>query len=123
MFIFVLSSGISSKSDVIQILTDWLGAPRRGSTLVAKVYGKKVTDIELDNLKKQRELANTIVLTLTYIARETAYGELAQERQKEKGLEEFDQNQRIMLTGRIRQPQERDQWYQFGDRFGASARG
>src|SRR5215470_14097332 len=101
MFIFVLSSGVGK--DPLQRLTEVFGMSRRGSTTVAVVSGKKVTDFDLEILRQQREMANAIVSRMTFAARETAYSDLAKDSQKPNGLDEFDRNDRITLQGMIRQ--------------------
>src|SRR5262249_26374754 len=108
--------------DPLQRLTELVGMRSGRSTTVALVSGKKVTDLDLENLRRQREMANAIVSRMTYVARETAYSELAKESQTPKGLDEFDQNDRITLTGMIRQRQERFQMDQWSAQFGAMAR-
>ena len=119
MFIFVLSSGVGR--DPLQRLTELFGMSRRSSTTVAIVSGKKVTDLDLENLRRQREMANALVSRMTYVAGETAYNDLLKDSQKSKPLEEFDQNDRISLSSMIRQRQERFQMDQWGAQFGAAA--
>src|SRR5262249_52143188 len=107
--------------DPLQRLTEVFGMSRRGSTTVALVSGKKVTDFDLEILRQQREMANAIVSRMTFAARETAYSDLAKDSQKPNGLDEFDRNDRITLQGMIRQRQERFQMDQWGAQFGAMA--
>jgi hypothetical protein len=93
MFIFVLSSGIGN-SDLIQRITQWLGTSRRGETKVATVYGKKVSDFDLDELRRQRELANTIINGMV----QQAVGLALFEIQQKKGLDEFDELQKAAIN-------------------------
>src|SRR5262245_40181915 len=103
MFIFILQFG---KGDVLDRMMNWFGASRMRTTEVATVYGEKVSDVDLDKLRRQRELANTIVLAMTDAARRAIVTEL--DPQRGKGLEQFDEVYRFdllpIVQGLIRNP-------------------
>ena len=90
MFIFILQFG---KGDVLDRMMGWFGASRTRKTDVATVYGEKVTDFDLDKLKRQRETADTIVEGLTGSARRLVLDQMS----ADKGLAEFDTNHQIKL--------------------------
>jgi hypothetical protein len=115
MFIFILQFG---KGDALDRMMSFFGASRIKKTTVATVYGNKVTDYDLDAVRRQRELANTIIETMAYLGRETVLQELRQK----NALDDFDEIQKITLRDLIRQRDERLQMDQFSAQFGPAAR-
>jgi hypothetical protein len=115
MFIFILQFG---RGDALDRMMSFFGASRIKKTTVATVYGKKVTDYDLDDLRRKRELANTIVETMAFIGRETALNDLRQK----NALDAFDEIQKITLRDLIRQRDSRNQMDQASAQLGAGAR-
>jgi hypothetical protein len=61
MFIFVLSSG-AGRGDFFDQVASWFGVGKKAQAkTVVTLYGKKVTDQELDELRFQRNLANNFM--------------------------------------------------------------
>src|SRR5947209_2044795 len=110
MFIFILQFG---KGDVLDRMMTLFGAGRKEVPVTTasgdpvKVYGKKVTELELETLRARRKLANDIVTRMFENAIGTTLGEM----EKPKGLDEFDKVdqamiQRVLSQMAMRQPPE-----------------
>jgi hypothetical protein len=97
MFIFILQFG---KGDALERLTTLLGGRSR-HTVVAKVYGKDVTDLDLDNLRRQRELANTIISRLVGRAHQLLMRDLSDP--KASALADFDMPEKALIQNVLRQ--------------------
>ncbi len=82
MFVFIGQAGFSA--DIFKDVLYWLGA-NRGGTVVATLYGKKVTQPELEQLARQRRLANEFMLSASFQAQEKAIKELLEKRLKSDG--------------------------------------
>lgn len=114
MFIFILQFG---KGDPLDQMMTFFGAGRSRTTDVATVYGKKVTDADLDALRKQRELANTIVESMTGTARAVLLGDMS----LPNGLDEFDETQKILLRTSIDGQRRRFEMDRLSARFNLGA--
>jgi hypothetical protein len=116
MFIFILQFG---KGDALDRLAGWFGAGRYRATTVAMVFGKKVTDQELDTLRRHRELAETIVTVMSARAHGTLLKDLRDP--KSNILADFDDAQKATISLVVRQMEERrtsEQFSQFPEILG-----
>src|SRR5262249_24215717 len=116
MFIFILQFG---KGDALDRLASWFGGGRYRATTVATINGKKVTDADLDTVRRHRELAETIVTVMTARAHGTLLKDLHDS--KSNILADFDDAQKGTIQFIVRQMDERrtsDQFSQFPDLLG-----
>jgi len=71
MFSFVMCSGVQQGGDMAGWLLSFFGGGRGGPAVdVATLYGKKVTNRELDDLRQQRELARAYLRGASEVAAE-----------------------------------------------------
>src|SRR4051794_36911132 len=67
MFIFVLSSGLGGKADLLN-MTFFGGGRSRGATEVATIDGKKIDAQELQTVQMKRRVANAFMRQLVLAA-------------------------------------------------------
>ena len=65
MFMFVLSSGLGGGGDFFDWLPQWLGSQSRHGETVATLGGNRVTTSQLDDVARQRRLANRYMILAT----------------------------------------------------------
>src|SRR5438270_11667329 len=75
MLTFVMAGGSFAGGDFFSELTRWLTG-RKGTQEVASTYGRRVTDRELVELRRQRRLANEFMQQALLIAQENIYNEV-----------------------------------------------
>jgi hypothetical protein len=64
MFSFVLCSGVG-KWDPVQQIAAWFGGRSQRQTIVTKINGQKIDETELNNLRRQRDMADKIITQIT----------------------------------------------------------
>src|SRR5947209_15587880 len=98
MLTFVMAGGSFAGGDFFSELTRWVSGRGRIQE-AAVVYGKRISDRELYELRRQRRLANQFILQAVFMAQETIFSDV------QGSLTQFDANiqnqlQQILMARR-----------------------
>jgi hypothetical protein len=108
MFVFVLQFG---SGDPIQRLLSWIGAGRGRGAVVAKLYGKKIHEADLEEVLARRRLANNFMIVAATDGQAAFVGAL-----QKRAMDEKDASLSPMVKDLVRNFGTRQMMARFGFR-------